>query len=174
DPGARAGRLTRRGHARAGRPCRSPRSSCAVRRPWSVLRQCCESRLRVVVPAERLLGVQPAVLHLLTGLAVGLVAGPDGLLEVLGLGLDDLVGGLAAVAEGAGAAQLLAGHGLQRWVLSWVLRMGVLRNCCHCVDARRAGSVTPARETAALTAAGRPCGAPPAPAPPGRRGSRSG
>src|SRR5699024_10951505 len=106
---------TRERGARTGRPARS----CAVRRPWSVLRQCCESRLRVVVPAERLLGVQPAVLHLLTGLAVGLVAGLDGLLEVLVLGLDDLVGGLAAVAEVGGASQLLAGHGLHRWILSW-------------------------------------------------------
>src|SRR5699024_10229076 len=49
---------TRERGARTGRPARS----CAVRRPWSVLRQCREVRLRVVVPAERLLGVQPAVL----------------------------------------------------------------------------------------------------------------
>ena len=42
------------------------------------------------------------------------------LLEVLVLGVDDVVGALAAVREVAGAAELAAGHGLHRDVLSVV------------------------------------------------------
>ena len=63
-----------------------------------------------------------------------LVRGVAGLLhrlEVLVLGVDDVVVRLAAVGEVAGAAELLAGHGLHRVILSWwslvVLTIGGLR-----------------------------------------------
>jgi hypothetical protein len=46
------------------------------------------------------------------GLAVRLVAGLDLRLQVLVLGLDDLVVVLAMVLDVAGSAELLAGHGL--------------------------------------------------------------
>src|SRR4051794_5945592 len=71
-----------------------------------------ELTLDVPVPPEAADRALPSAAHRLVGLAVGLVAGRDLRLEVAVLGLDDFVVVLAVVLDVAGAAELLAGHGL--------------------------------------------------------------
>src|SRR3954471_8216456 len=71
-----------------------------------------ELALDVAVPPEAADRALPSAAHRLVGLAVCLVAGRDLRLEVAVLGLDDFVVVLAMVLDVAGAAELLAGHGL--------------------------------------------------------------
>jgi hypothetical protein len=60
---------------------------------------------------------------------VRLVAGPDALLEVTILGLDDLVVVLAVVLDVARAAELFAGHGLHEQQATAGRREQLLESC---------------------------------------------
>src|SRR3954468_14583152 len=71
-----------------------------------------ELALDVPIPPEAADRVLPSTAHRLMRLAVCLVAGRDLRLEVAVLGLDDFVVVIAMVLDVAGAAELLAGHGL--------------------------------------------------------------
>src|SRR3954470_13653046 len=80
-----------------------------------VVRQAGELALDIPIPPQAADRALPSAAHRLVGLAVRLVAGRDLSLEVAVLGLDDFVVVLAVVLDVAGAAELLAGHGLHGW-----------------------------------------------------------
>src|SRR4051794_39711025 len=80
-----------------------------------VVRQAGELALDIPIPPEAADRALPSAAHRLVGLAVRLVTGGDLSLEVAVLGLDDFVVVLAVVLDVAGAAELLAGHGLHAW-----------------------------------------------------------
>src|SRR3954447_8747486 len=77
-----------------------------------VVRQAGELALHIPIPPETADRALPSAAHRLVSLAVRLVAGRDLRLEVAVLGLDDFVVVLAVVLDVAGAAELLASHGL--------------------------------------------------------------
>src|SRR5215207_412068 len=78
----------------------------------SVLGERRERLLRRSVPAESGDGALPASAHVVESAAVGLVAARDHLLEMGVLGLDDVVGLVAAEAGIAWPTELSAGHRL--------------------------------------------------------------
>jgi diadenosine tetraphosphate (Ap4A) HIT family hydrolase len=84
----------------------------ALARRLRVGREGGEVLLGLAVPAHAGDRVLPAALHLGQGVGVGGVATGHGILQVLVLELDHVVGVVAAMGLVAGAAELAAGHGL--------------------------------------------------------------
>src|ERR1700684_4637882 len=77
----------------------------------SVVGQGREITLGFPVPAHPRHGMLPPVLHLFQRTFVRLIARGDRFVQMLVLGLYDLVGGVAVKFELTRSAQLLAGHG---------------------------------------------------------------
>jgi len=84
----------------------------ALQTGGSVLGESREGLGGVAVPPEALDGVAPPRLHVRARRLVRRVAGPNGILEMTVLRLDDLVRGRSAQLQVAGAAELAAGHRL--------------------------------------------------------------